>query len=288
VRADGYANKAVDVVESRYPYPFKVKPDEVATYVREKQQSAVSVANKTIDEKVKSPAINVAQGIDQSFAPIVDYFEAVTRFNNSDPGSSKPPPIDTQYQYQRAIALSVNLRDEIFVYSNEHFKHIQSQNFLVQRATETAQTITSLASSSIANAQTRIHSLSDKMLVELQKLQSSTAAFPSQLLPPHLQSSLQESFSDLSASLGATISDLRAIAASDAPLGDKAVKVGHEVREKVSPLLESLAKILGVAKKKGEEVAANGSAKANGESVPQNGHTETSGTRRGNGVNGHA
>jgi hypothetical protein len=76
IRADGYANKAVDVVESRYPYPFKAKPEEVASYVRdrrrsaseyvrERRASAVTVANKTIDEKVKSPAFNVAQGIDQ-------------------------------------------------------------------------------------------------------------------------------------------------------------------------------------------------------------------------------
>jgi hypothetical protein len=54
IQADGYANKAVDVVESRYPYPFKAKPEEVAT-----------LASKTIDERVKMPAFNVAQGIDQ-------------------------------------------------------------------------------------------------------------------------------------------------------------------------------------------------------------------------------
>ena len=65
VRADGYANAAVDAVESRYPLPFKVKPNEVVDYVRETQQSAVSVANKTLDERVKTPAINAAQGLDQ-------------------------------------------------------------------------------------------------------------------------------------------------------------------------------------------------------------------------------
>jgi hypothetical protein len=270
VRADDYANKAVDVVESRYPYPFKVKPDDVANYVRETRQSAVSVANKTLDEKVKSPAINVAQGIDQKFAPIVDYFEvAVTRFNhNSDGGTSTSPTIDAKYQYQRAYALSVNLRDEIYVYSNEHLKQIQSQNALVHRATETAQTISELASSSITNAQTRIHALSDKMLVELQKVQSSTASFPTHLhsqLPPHLQSSIddiQASFTDLAASLGATISDLRNIVGSDAPMGEKATKVAQEVRDKVSPLLERLANMVGVTKKKGEEVAQNGEVRS--------------------------
>lgn len=54
IQADGYANKAVDVVQSKYPYPFTAKPEEVA-----------QLASKTIDERVKTPAINVAQGIDQ-------------------------------------------------------------------------------------------------------------------------------------------------------------------------------------------------------------------------------
>lgn len=64
-RADGYANAGLDAVESRYPYPFKAKPEEISEYVRERRQSASDIANKTIDERVKSPAYGVAQGIDQ-------------------------------------------------------------------------------------------------------------------------------------------------------------------------------------------------------------------------------
>ena len=60
VRVDGMANMAVDVVESRYPYPFKAKPEEVAALARQGQENM----NKAIDEKVRTPAINVAQGID--------------------------------------------------------------------------------------------------------------------------------------------------------------------------------------------------------------------------------
>lgn len=77
VQADGYANMAVDAVESRYPYPFKAKPEEVATLVRERKQNAtdyatnaVNVANKTIDEKLKTPAYTVAQEIDQARSAI--------------------------------------------------------------------------------------------------------------------------------------------------------------------------------------------------------------------------
>jgi hypothetical protein len=72
VRADGIANKAVDVVESRYPYPFKAKPEEVANFVRERRESSEKYvrerrdsAYKTIDDNVKSPAFTYAQAIDQ-------------------------------------------------------------------------------------------------------------------------------------------------------------------------------------------------------------------------------
>jgi hypothetical protein len=60
VRVDGIANMAVDVVESRYPYPFKAKPEEVAALARQGQENM----NKAIDEKVRTPALNVAQDID--------------------------------------------------------------------------------------------------------------------------------------------------------------------------------------------------------------------------------
>lgn len=65
IHANGYANKAVDVVESRYPYPFKAKPEEVASLVRERKQSATDYANKTLDDKVLTPAYTAAQEIDQ-------------------------------------------------------------------------------------------------------------------------------------------------------------------------------------------------------------------------------
>jgi lysyl-tRNA synthetase class I len=74
--ADQIANKAVDVVESRCPYPFTAKPEDVAQlvrerteyasqYVRERRQSAVTMANKNFDERVMSPVVQVAEGIDQ-------------------------------------------------------------------------------------------------------------------------------------------------------------------------------------------------------------------------------
>lgn len=68
--ADGYANKGLDVVESRYPYPFKTPTEDIVKDLRGRSDAAKEVANKTLDERVKNPAYNVAQGIDQvCFSP---------------------------------------------------------------------------------------------------------------------------------------------------------------------------------------------------------------------------
>jgi hypothetical protein len=71
----------------------------------------------------------------QRFAPIIDYFEvAVDRLDNNGEGSStraSDPQQDTQYQYQRALALSNRLKDQIYVYSNEQMTHLQNQSMLL-------------------------------------------------------------------------------------------------------------------------------------------------------------
>lgn len=65
VRADGLANKGFDAVESRYPYPFKTPTEDIVKDLKGRSDQARDIANKTIDEKVRTPAMNVAQGIDQ-------------------------------------------------------------------------------------------------------------------------------------------------------------------------------------------------------------------------------
>jgi hypothetical protein len=68
--------------------------------------------------------------VSQQFAPIVDYFEiAVTRLI-SETGTASPH-YETRYQYQRALALSKTLKDNIYVYSNEQFKQLQAQSAIV-------------------------------------------------------------------------------------------------------------------------------------------------------------
>ncbi|KAF8137393.1 hypothetical protein EV363DRAFT_1293653 [Boletus edulis] len=231
VSADGYVNKGLDVIEQKYPYPFKVKPEEVASYVRERRDSVVSSANERFDKNVKTPAVGVAEGIDKKFAPIIDYFESAVNRVGSESGTSSPTSTSSecQYQYQRAYAISKHLKDDLYVYSSEHLKQLQQQNVLVQKAIETANSIQTLASASITGAQTRIHALSDSMLAELQKLQQSTAALPH---------SLQAIYPDISK----PITDLRGIVTTtDMSVGDKVHRVAEEVREGVRPMLEKLS-----------------------------------------------
>jgi hypothetical protein len=70
VRADGFANKGLDVVESRYPYPFKVQSEEFLKDLKESSVYARDVANKTIGERVRDPAYTAVQGIDQVCIPL--------------------------------------------------------------------------------------------------------------------------------------------------------------------------------------------------------------------------
>lgn len=257
VRADGYANKGLDIVESRYPYPFKAKPADVASYVRQRRQSVMSTANKQFDQNVKSPALGVAEGIDKRFTPLVDYFELAVSKVGKDSGATSPPssPSECQYQYQRAYNLSMHLKDNLYVYSSEHIKQLQQQSILVQKATETANAIQDLASTSLTQAQVRIHTLSDSMLQELQKLQQTTTALPQ---------TLQSMYPDISKS----VKGLRDIITTpDMPVSEKVNRMGKEVKERVSPLLEKfsqrITELVDVLSAKKEEGRSAGEADAN-------------------------
>jgi len=245
LRADDYANKAVDAVEQRYPYPFKAKPEEVATYVRSRRQSASESVNKAIDEKVRTPAFSVAQGIDQRFAPIVDYLEVAIHRLNTDIAPSNAS--ESKYQYQRALAISKDLTVHIYDYSNDQLKHIGAQ---LQRATETAHSITNLATSSISKGKNRIHTLSDNMLSELQKLQASTTSYATSLqnsastkLQHNIPPQVQQSYSDLASNLSSVITELKGtVLEKDLPIQEKVTKVGKQVKESITPLLDTLRK----------------------------------------------
>ncbi|TDL22684.1 hypothetical protein BD410DRAFT_897934, partial [Rickenella mellea] len=77
VRADGLANQVVDAVENRYPYPFKTPMDDMVSDLKNSTHHAYVVANETLDQRVRSPAYGLAEGIDQRFTPVLDRVETV-------------------------------------------------------------------------------------------------------------------------------------------------------------------------------------------------------------------
>ncbi|KAI5122615.1 hypothetical protein M0805_008705 [Coniferiporia weirii] len=236
LRADGFANKAVDAVESRYPYPFHTPTEEIYGTLRQHSENAYGVANKTIDDRVRTPAYGLAQGIDQKFAPVVDRFASVVGAVNGkkpDADASKPnAPVgesskDT-FQYQRAYRLSMDLKDTLYVYTGEQLKQIQEHNVLVQRATATARSVSDTLSTSYGAASARAHALSDKMLAELHGLQKSAAALPAQA---------QTSLNGLAERIGAVIGEVREVLAADAPVADRLAQLRVTVEQQVQPLL---------------------------------------------------
>ncbi|KAI0667254.1 lipid droplet-associated perilipin protein [Trametes maxima] len=274
-KADGLANKGLDAVESRYPYPFQTPTGDIIKDLKGHSDHAKDVANKTLDEKVRTPAYHVVQGIDQKFTPIVDYIAVAVSKLHANGAADKPADVpEPQYQYQRAYFLTKELRDQLYTYSTEQINQIKTQSVLVQRASSTAHSISELASSSYGAAQSRVHTLSDTMLTELQKVQTSTAALPA---------TLQASFHDVSANLTSTINELSAILTSPEPLPEKAHKVRETVQERVQPILDTatarVQEILGALKARVSEDKSE---------APQSA-TTTSGATTVNGItNGHA
>lgn len=104
---------------------------------------------------------------------MVDYFQDAVQKVHSTTGTpeSASPTESPKYQYQRAFALSKDLSDQLVKLSAEQINQIKTQNALVKRATEAAQQVTAVASASYGAAQEKVHTASDVMLQELQKVQ---------------------------------------------------------------------------------------------------------------------
>ena len=56
--------------------------------------------------------------------------EAVNGTNGSA-SSAEPFPSKAQFQYQRAYKLSVDLKDQLYVYTTEQIKQVQEHNVIV-------------------------------------------------------------------------------------------------------------------------------------------------------------
>jgi hypothetical protein len=98
-------------------------------------------------------------------------------------------------------------------------------SFPSQRASQTADSITALATQVATQANSRIHTLSDTLLVQLQNIQQATVSMQHATV----------------AELNATISALRDIASTpDISLNERATRVGAVVQSRARPLLDRL------------------------------------------------
>jgi hypothetical protein len=243
VRADGFANKGLDVVEGRFPYPFQTPTDQIVGDLKTQADNARNVASKTIDERIRAPVSGIVLGVDKSLTPLVDYYE--TTINKYSTG--EPSKVEADSQVQRIVLLTRDARDQVVLLSSEQLKQLQAQSVLIQRATETVYnlnvTITSTyntakgkGASISADASTRVHELSQSMIQELEKLQATTKS-----LPANLQTSLKP----LTDAVSTTVTELRAIIVNnDATVSEKATQVAGTVQQQLQPLLELTQSLL--------------------------------------------
>lgn len=90
--ADDYAVKGLDAVEAKIPYPFQSSPETVYNDIKRAPEQAKEVATKTIDEKIKAPAYNLAATADQVSIPFYCTYRTRVSANASTVGVSVARP----------------------------------------------------------------------------------------------------------------------------------------------------------------------------------------------------
>lgn len=249
VRADGLANRVFDIVESRFPYPFHVKPEEV----RERRTSLVDAAHKTFDERVRQPALHVVEGVDQRFAPVIDYVEGQVKprankaagaaHENSDAALE-----ETTYQYQRALALSKALTERIASYPSAQLNQLQEKSPLVDRSVN------------------QIQEISDGMIAQLQAAQQSTADLASSLQrsASGVQGQLKDTLAETSNGLAETVRELQGVMTTEGlPLRERADRVAAITTARVNPLLEKVRAVMNSTARSANVPAATSGANGN-------------------------
>ncbi|KAG8850652.1 hypothetical protein FRB91_008875 [Serendipita sp. 411] len=255
--ADGYANKGLDTLQSRFPYPFESSPETVYNDLKKAPEDAKNVAYKTIDERITTPAYGLAKNVDSRLAPLVDLLEAIlTKINaspapsTSTPGASTSTATTDKAQITRARELVVGARDHIIVLTTEQAKALRAQNTYIQRAAEQAESINATLASQYHNAQAgiaaykgkgveltkdaqnRVYALSHSLVTELEKVQNATATLPAQI---------QATFKPLTDEIGSTIAELKTILTSQEEgvgVGEKASRVGAVIKQRIGPIVE--------------------------------------------------
>ncbi|PVG01417.1 hypothetical protein CPB86DRAFT_795099 [Serendipita vermifera] len=289
--ADGYANKGLDTLQTRFPYPFESTPEKVYSDLRKAPEDARSVAYKTLDERIKTPAYGLAKGVDSRLAPLVDILESVLTKLHAAPEHSASPSSSTsdaststteKAQVTRAKELVFGARDHIVVLTTEQAKALRDQNVYIQRAAEKAEAINATLTSQYHNvsagisaykgkgvelgkeAQAKVYDLSHALVAELEKIQSTTASLPAQI---------QTTFKPLTDKIGSALTDMKAVLTSQEEgvgVSEKASRVGAIIKERVGPIVEEGRTICVsaidkfVAKKDEAAAAATDTSTANG------------------------
>ena len=112
------------------------------------------------------------------------------------------------------------------------------------------------------------------MSASLQYTASSTLHESTSQLQARIPPQIQQAYIEVSSHLSSAVSELSSIiTAKDLPLQERVSRVGKEVREQISPLLESIRKTLTDVLNRGKE-EASAAAQSSGESaMDSNGHT---------------
>lgn len=282
--ADGYANKGLDTIQSRFPYPFETAPEKVYSDLKKAPEDAKSVAIKTIDERITTPAYGLAKGVDSRLAPLVDLLESIlTKLHASPPHSPSPSTsaasetIGDKAQVTRAKELVFGATDHIIELTTEQAKALREQNVYIHRAAEQAASINAHLSAHYQNAQAgvsvykgkgvelgkeaqaKVYALSQSMVAELEKVQNTTASLPAQI---------QTTFKPLTEEIGATLTEMKTVLTSQEEglgVGEKAGKIGHVIKERIGPIVEKGKQVYATAVEKfmsKKDQAAAGTADA--------------------------
>ncbi|CAE6422251.1 unnamed protein product [Rhizoctonia solani] len=265
-RVDGYANKGLDVLESRWPYPFHATTEEVIDTLRQGPDIAyglatayANAATKAYEDRVKTPAFVLVSKVDSTLlTPIVDRFEIVVNKLHKDVPSSPSSASSSsssdsegvsERQYARAYRLSLDLKDQVIIVSSEQLKQLQQNNVYIQRATESLYNLTNSITNLSHESSSRAHHLAQSVLAELEHIQNMVQS---------RKEALPGQYAALKEAVGTTLSEVRGIVQeAGVPVGEKAVKVRDVVVSHVEPVLQQVIeegkKLVGRARVKEDE-----------------------------------
>jgi hypothetical protein len=168
-RLDGYAHKGLDKAEEKYPTAFEITTEEFGKVFHERRrtltQRARELAVKALEREVREVAI---KRFDEKVgSPFVTYIETQVASRLKVERSTPSEGLDS---YKRAVNLSKDVTGGLKVYTSGHLKQIREKNPLADRALETAESLSAVASTSISSFFGRFSSVSEKLNVQLAKL----------------------------------------------------------------------------------------------------------------------